>query len=233
MGLKTLQDLINEYDYLVKGIDKQAKAAGGRAYGGVVRMGKGDLVEGFAQSLVALAWQNLGQPASRLSFHSNIYKFPIKKDYISKIRNPIVQKHMIANMSSYYYGFKPDVQVFIDNKLTLAIECKTYTENAMFKRILVDFTLLKLNYPDLDCVLFQLESQLGGDYSSLGTVTYGSPSTHTLLSYFDIDLTIITLLKGERMVERPIHKAEFYKPLTAESLTKAVEALKQILQKYR
>jgi hypothetical protein len=68
---------------------------------------------------------------------------------------------------------------------------------------------------------------------NLGIITYGSPSTHSLLSYFDVDLTIITLLKGERRVDRPIHKPEFYKPLTEDSLKKAIDALKQILRKYR
>lgn len=230
---RDIQEIINAYDYLVKGIDKKAKATGERAYGGIVRMDKGRLVESIAQDLVEIAWQDLGQPTKRLSFRSNLFKFPVKKDYIKKIRNPFIQKHILENISAYHYSFKPDIQVYVDNKLTLGIECKTYTENAMFKRILVDFTLLKLNHPDLDCILFQLESQLGGDYSGLETITYGSPSTHTLQSYFDIDLTIITLLKGERTVEKPIHKPEFYKPLTSENLKKAIEIIKQILLKYR
>ena len=93
------------------------------------------------------------------------------------------------------------------------MEGKTYKENAMLKRILVYFTLFKQVYPDLDFVLFQLESQLSGDYSSNNHVKYGSPSTHTLLSYFDIDLNIITLLEGKRKVDKPIHKPEYYKAL--------------------
>lgn len=61
---------------------------------------------------------------------------------------------------------RPDVQMFIEERFALVMECKAYTENAMLKRILVDFTLLKNVYPDLSFVLLQLESQLGGDYSS-------------------------------------------------------------------
>jgi len=64
----------------------------------------------------------------------------------------------------------------------------------MLKRILVDFMLFRQVFQKLNCVLFQLESQLGGDYASIQSkVIYGSPSTHTLLSHFDIDLHIITL----------------------------------------
>jgi hypothetical protein len=233
MAVGTIQEIIAAYNYLIKGIDARARATEGRAYGGIVRMGKGKLGESIAQILVEIAWQDLGRPMERLSFRHDTFNVPIRKDYINKIRNPIIQKHISENMPSYYYGFKPDVPVFIDKKFAMAIESKAFTENAMIKRILIDFTLLKLNYPNLDCVLCQLESQLGGDYSNLGTVTYGSRSTHTLLSYFDIDLTIITLLKGERKVDKPIHKAEFFKPLASENLTKAIETLKLVLQKYR
>jgi len=49
--------------------------------------------------------------------------------------------------------------------MIMGIECKAYTENAMLKRILVDFTLLKSIVPKANCVLLQLESQLTGDYS--------------------------------------------------------------------
>ncbi|MDO8734423.1 MAG: hypothetical protein Q7K21_04625 [Elusimicrobiota bacterium] len=75
-----------------------------------------------------------------------------------------------------------------------------------------------------------MESQLGGDYSSLNCVKYGSPSTHTLLSYFDIDLNIITLLEGERKVDKPIHKSEHYKPLDSKSILTALEVIKSLLK---
>lgn len=102
----------------------------------------------------------------------------------------------------------------------------------MFKRILVDATLLKTQFPKMQFILLQLESQLGGDFSELKDVTYGSTSTHTLLSYFDIDLHIITLLKGERKVDKPIHKKEFFKPLERENLEKAVDIMTEILKEY-
>jgi hypothetical protein len=115
----------------------------------------------------------------------------------------------------------------------MAVECKAYTENAMMKRILVDFTLLKKAYPKLKFVLVQLESQLGGDYSSkLCKNPLGSFPTHTLLSHFDVDLTIITLLKGERDITRPIHKKEFFKPLTKENLESAIEVIRSLLKEF-
>ncbi len=77
----------------------------------------------------------------------------------------------------------------------------------------------------------QLESQLGGDYSSVNSVKYGSPSTHTLLSYFDIDLNILTLLEDERKVDKPIHKPKYYKSLRSKNLLVALEVIKNLLIK--
>jgi hypothetical protein len=89
----------------------------------------------------------------------------------------------------------------------------------------------KKQLKNLHCVLFQLESQLGGDYSQPNKdIILGSYSTHTLLSYFDVDLIIITLLEGERKVDKPIHKKEYYKELRPENLYKAIDVFKQLLK---
>ena len=103
---------------------------------------------------------------------------------------------------------------------------RSYTENAMLKRILVDFHLLKTKVPNLLCYLFQLESQLGGDYSSEIKNPKGSYPTHTLMSYFPgLDLRVITLLPGERKVDQPINKAKHFKVLTIDRLEVAVESI--------
>ena len=100
----------------------------------------------------------------------------------------------------------------------------------MLKRILVDFTLLKQAYPNSKFALIQLESQLGGDFCELKEITYGSHSTHTLISHFDVELNIITLLAGERNIDEPIHKPEYYKPLRKIDLEKALETIKKLLR---
>jgi len=117
--------------------------------------------------------------------------------------------------------------------LIMGIECKAYTENAMLKRIMVDFTLLKSVIPDIKCVLLQLESQLTGDYGNpKNKIIYGSHSSHTIMSYFDIDLNIITLLEGERRVNKPIHNSKYYKVLEKEVLEIGINAIGEILKKY-
>ncbi len=126
-----------------------------------------------------------------------------------------------------------DKQVSIDDKFVIAIECKAYTENAMIKRILVDFSLLKTVFPNISCYLFQLESQLGGDYCDLDDVIFGSKPTHTLMSYFPgVKLKIFTFLRGERKIDMPIHKPEYFKPLEKIQIEKAIIILSADLQKY-
>lgn len=227
---KDIKSLINAYEFLVKGIDTKAKEAEDRAYGGVIRAGKGMLVESLAKGLIEIAWKELGRDLKRLSLDKETVRIPIKKEYIERIKSPEVKQYIKENINDFYYPLKTDVHVHVDGKFKIAMECKAYTENAMLKRILVDFTLFKQVYPDLAFVLFQLESQLGGDYSTINHIKYGSPSTHTLLSYFDIDLNIITLLEGERKVDRPIHKPEYYKALREESLLIALDFFKSLLK---
>jgi hypothetical protein len=228
-----IQGIIDGYNKVVGSIDTRAtNAENGRAYGGIIRAGKGKLVETIAKVLVQLAWEKIHQNPNRLGIIGRQIKIPIKNEYIDKLKDEKVKRYITQNIENYYYPCKPDVLVSIDNKIVLEIECKSYTENAMLKRILVDASLLKTQYPNMQFILLQLESQLGGDFSELKEITFGSPSTHTILSYFDIELYIITLLEGERKVERPIHKAEFFKPLRRENVEKATIVISERLKEY-
>jgi len=228
---KKFLSIIKAYETLMKGIDTKAHESLNRAYGGIVRAGKGKLVESIGKELVKIAWEELGKEGGKISFIKETIKIPIKREYLKRIKDPEVKSYIEKNIKKMFYRIKPDIRVHVDGNFKIAIECKAYTENAMLKRILVDCTLLKYVYPDISFVLLQLESQLGGDYSLSITGKYGSPPTHTLLSYFDVDLNIITLLKGERKVDLPIHKPEYYKPLEIERVKEAVEIFKKLLQK--
>ncbi len=226
-----VEKLIEAYNLLVKGIESEAIEDEDRAYGGMIRAGKGLLAESLAKRLIEIAWNEIRGDADKLSLNKQTVKIPLNKNYIQRIKQKQVRDYITENIKNFYYTLKTDVHVYIDGKFVIGIECKAYTENAMLKRILVDFTLLKSVFPELNCVLFQLESQLGGDYSDIfKDITYGSYSTHTLMSYFDIDLHIVTLLEGERKVDKPIHKEGYFKELKQQSVLKAVELFKEILK---
>lgn len=228
-----LNVLIAEYNKLVKEIDDIAASSNDRAYGGIIRSKKGELVEHIARELVKIAWtEALRQDISRMEINKKKMPIGINDAYIARISDPNVKTYVQNNRNSLVYKFGTDVQVFIDGKLVLPIECKAYAENAMIKRILFDAELMKEAVGADTYYLVQLESQLGGDYSELNDVTYGSPATHALLSHIDVNLTIITLLKGERDVNKPIHKPEFFKELKMSELLKAVNIFANALKKY-
>lgn len=230
---RKIKEIIKEYNTVIKVMDTDASNNNeGRAYGGVVRSAKGKLQEYITEELIKIAWESIGGETDRLEINSNKIKVPININYVKKsISNNKVKEYILENIDNYYYGLRIDKHIFIDNKFVAGIECKSYTENAMLKRILVDFYLLKEQYPDLSCYLFQLESMLGGDYSEINKIEYGSHSTHTLLSYFDnVDLNIITFIKGERDIDSPLHK--YFKPLESKQLVYAVNLLAKDLEKY-
>jgi len=228
-----LEGIIDAYEYLVGGIDEEAQHHATRAYGGVIRAGKGSLVESIARQLVQIAWGLMGQPSYRLTIDKKRISVPMNRGYVERIQNAAVRQHVSRNIADYHFRVSADLHIHIDGVFSIAVECKAFTENAMIKRVLFDCSLLKRVYPELEFLLFQLESQLGGDYSNLMDIAYGSYSTHTLLSFFDFPLNIVTLLEGERSPDEPIHKPEYYKPLTKESLYRAIDVFRGVLEKHK
>ena len=233
-GIDVRQFLIRSYNQIIGGMEEQATQEPGRAYGGVLRSTKGKLVEVMAPLIIDLAWQESGGAPERISRgNAKTYRLPIKSDYVDRLPMD-VRDYINARKDDYFYRSQVDVHVSVDNTLIMGIECKSYAENAMIKRILVDFRLLKSLHPELICCLLQLESQLGGDYSDpSANPNMGSRSTHTLMSYFpEVDLNIMTLLDGERNINRPIHRAEHFKELRPERLERVINQFKALLTPY-
>lgn len=228
---KEIASMVAEHEAVVKNVEHSAIHQTERAYGGVIRSIKGKWVERLTEQIINMAWLRLGGDMSRLTVNSKRHKIPLRQEYVEKLDDEV--REYILSSGDYFYAASVDKQVFIDNNFVMAIECKAYTENAMLKRILVDFQLLKSMFPNISSYLFQLESQLGGDYREHNEVTYGSKSSHTLMSYFpDVDLRIFTFLEGERHVDRPIHKPEYYKPLKEEQVVAAIDILAKDLAQY-
>ena len=199
--------------------------------GGTLRSRKGKLVETMAKMLVRAAWEDLGHPMRALEFRKGKHDIPLNKDYLDRISPDELLNSIRENRAQYVYRLGCDVQCYLYENFALAVECKSYTEVAMFKRVLIDATLLKKKYPQIECVLLQLESQLGGDYKDVKYPPKGSPSAHTVMSHFDVDLTIITLLQGERRVDEPIHQEQYFKDLALDSLHSAVGQLKKVIKR--
>ena len=227
----TRDELIRSYDILVGGIEEEAREDDDRAYGGIIRAAKGKLVEQIAPHVARLAWQEHDRAPDRLSIDDvRTYRVPIEPGYVARLPEDI-RDYINARLDGYTYPARVDRHVFVDGKFVLGIECKAYAENAMLKRILVDFRMLKSVHQDLICCLFQLESMLGGDYSRpVAQTHYGSTSSHTLMSFFpEVDLNVMTLLEGERDVARPIHQPDYFKEMEPESLEAVIQQFADLL----
>lgn len=228
-----LEQLIDIVNQRIQGIDYVARVDQERAYGGIIRSAKGKLLEELCKELVKIAWNELGGEDCRLSFSNKRVDIPLRKEYLNTIKSDEVRQWIVDNYPDFVFKAQVDNHTMIDNQFVLGIECKAYTENAMLKRILVDFTLLKSVYPNLKCGLLQLESQLTGDYSQINKpIIFGSHSSHTLMSHFDVNLHIMTLLEGERRVDQPIHTAGYFKPLTLDATTRCIEQIKELLEEF-
>jgi len=231
--MTSIKEIVKAYNLVVKGIETQALENKERAYGGVIRSSKGYMVENITRLLLEVAWNELNGDPRRLSFDKHTKRLPIKRDYINKLEDEEVKEYILENINKYYYLLKTDVHCNIDGELVIGVECKAYTENAMIKRILVDFSLMKHGWKNLNCFLLQLESQLGGDYSNINArKIFGSKSTHTLFSYFDVNIEILTLLDGERKVDKPIHNPKYYKELDEKHVRVIVNKFKNVLKQY-
>lgn len=115
-----LEDLIDAYNLLVKGIDEDAYEDDERAYGGIIRAGKGMFVESITKELVKIAWHDLGGDLNDLNFNKKKIKIPIKKDYVDNLKVKEVKDYIYEHLSEYNYGLSVD-----DFKKTLDSKLKT------------------------------------------------------------------------------------------------------------
>lgn len=206
----------------------ESKSNTERALGGVLRSIKGTLVADITEAIVKIAWKEKGGSPYLIRFDQAREILCVEESYIKRQKNPAVREFLNRNRKEGF-GFSVDKHVFIDGELVLGIECKAYAENAMLKRILVDFNLLKQNHPEMNCALVQLESMLGGDYANGKEFQLGSIKSHALMSQFDYDLNIITLLEGERKVNEPVHDPKHLKTLEPKLVRIAIERIKGLL----
>lgn len=212
-------------DEVIADYNSTIESLWGVTEGGTLRSVKGALVERLTRNLVNIAWVSANGAKDRLSFRRGRHTIPLDRDYISRIPHRAVREYINTNIGDYTYGLGCDVQCFIGDQFAVAIECKAYVEVAMLKRVMVDAALLRSQYADLKFALLQLENFMGGDYGPLHYPPMGSPSAHTVMSQFDVNMTVITLLEGDRNIKRPIHREEFFKPLTKRALINAVDQL--------
>lgn len=112
-----IDEIISDYTNLVSGIDNEAQNDEDRAYGGIIRAGKGKLVEEMTTRLVQIAWINvLKQNEERLQINKRKAPISITEKYIER-QEPRLKAYLLSHKAEQRYKFGTDVQVFIDDKL--------------------------------------------------------------------------------------------------------------------
>lgn len=139
-----IKDIQLEYKRAI--LESQRLYAGRRRKdtAGAVRYTKGKIVEDITKDIIRMAWSKISSDEDRLRMD--------KKKVTIKTNDEI-------------YKLSQDIHVYIDDVFRISVECKSYTEVAMYKRVLIDASLLKEAVPTINAFfVIQLENFLGGDY---------------------------------------------------------------------
>ena len=199
----TIEDIQHKYEVALRRCQELYAGRKIKDTAGGVRYTKGKIVEDITRDLVRIAWSKVSPDEARLKIDKK--KIPIKTN-------------------GEIYKLSQDLHVHIDDIFRIGIECKSYTEVAMYKRVLVDAKLLKKAVPSISAFfIVQLENFLGGDYG-VKIEAKGSDSVITLNRICpQVNIKVITLLDGDRDIKKPLHIPEYFKPLRRERLDYAIE----------
>lgn len=200
---------------------------------GEIRGKKGKLVEAMVVKMVNIAWTIvLAQEGDRLKQDKEKKSLKIvnRDEYVARLTSEKMRKKIEDNFSDIVYKFGTDNHVKIDEKIVLAIECKSYTESAMLKRIIFDSILMTEVAENAKYILFQLESALSGDFHDFSDEQFGSAQYHVLMSRNKFNIDVITMLEGKRDEKHPIHK--YPKKLTPERVKYAINVFANYLKEY-
>lgn len=103
--------------------------------GGQIRAAKSKLVVDLLDAIVHLSWCEMGGESNRFEVVTRRVKIPIEPDYVKNLTPKSTQNYIEKNKEGYFYPIELDLAGMIDSRLVLGIECKSYAENAMLKRL--------------------------------------------------------------------------------------------------
>lgn len=203
--IRSIKEIIDEFEVGYYRMNSRVeKVHGGGQKRSIKTMFSEDMVDKFARGV----WEYIGGDPKRME---------IKKPRKLKIGNITVAS---------------DKPIFIDGNFVSVIEVKTYTDFAMFKRIMPDCKIVKDKYPDVSTYLFQLENALAGSTKDLENKSNANTSYAEFMNkpeYKNIDLVIVTfVLEGKRR-----YNEEVSKRISRKQIKKAFDLLAVDFKQYR
>ncbi len=134
---KALSDILSKYTAVMEVMERDARKANEeeeRAYGGFVRMAKGQIQEYITEHVVRAAWTcELAQLPGTLEINCKKIHIPIQHAYVDAIHDPEIRDHIRENIAAYKYGLSVDKHVFINKNFvdSRAVRCQRSTDTCV------------------------------------------------------------------------------------------------------
>ena len=187
--------------------------------GGQQRGKKGEFVPQLCELFIRGSWDLLGGDFRRIS---------------------VVRKHILVPVSTVGNAgsvkIEIDSLVGVDGKPVTGFECKAYTENAMMKRVLFDYSALVSHAPEFSTVfLFQLQNAMGDGLQykigeALNSRLYNMARIQMKMRLPEI--RVVTLLPESRSSLRALHDADVTADLSDDRISEIIDVFKDTLRKF-
>jgi hypothetical protein len=221
------------HQYLADKINTKIKALE-NLHGGKMRHSKGKLIEQCYRLVVRTTWtEGIGADPRRITISKK--KIP----YSCKPReNGLLYAEITASQEKSH-GIGLDAFVYIDERLVMGSESKSYCDKSMYKRAHGEFESLVAIDPSVNLVIFQAENALGGKIHnkavcdlttdqhllSGGMIHY--LTNRTRICKVIPKPTVLTLTGESRSSAKDISAKE--SPVTAEKIGEIIEFFKKTL----
>jgi hypothetical protein len=207
---------------------------------GEMRHSKGDCIETIFNIFIRTTWVKALECDSRRLIIS-----PIKIPYNCKPNNDTLTYSQIVrhhNKKGRKGGIGLDSCVYIDGRLVMASESKSYCDISMYKRAQGDFESVVAMTPRTNLVVFQAENALGGEIHKktvCNIVTDQNMLSEELIEYLENRNricrvsprpTVLTLTPRVRSPKKDISKMET--PVTEQRVKECVDFIAQTLGAY-
>lgn len=205
--------------------------------GGEMRQSKGELLERSFKRLVRATWvDKIGGDPKRLTVSK------LKIPYSYKPDESKVLYAAIAAGREESHGIGLDAFVYIDGRLVMGGESKSYCDKSMYKRAQGEFESLVAIDPSVSLVVFQAENALGGKIHEKAVCNLAADQhllskgmIHYLRNRRRIckvipETTVLTLTGDRRCSTKDVSKKE--SPVTAERIGDIVDFFKKTLGAY-
>ena len=228
-----IKKLKHEIDKILSGIEDKVskiKSKTSRKSGGIKRQIKGNITEKIYSKIINFAIKETKIKCKLINRYSELpieLKSPEKLKTMKKYEEDNNLKFTNEEKLKGYFHIY-DAYIIYKNKIIMVIEYKSYLENAMLKRCLVDATLTQLTDRKIKYCLCMLETQVRQINRDIG---YNSHSLKSFFyEHFETNIDMLLLLDESRKINKDIGEKVNLKEVNYEKLEKATNYFINFMQ---